>query len=117
MTLEEARGIAARLYCEPQHSAADLCESIAQQLLTAFAAGRREGQEEERAMWDAWEKIPTLLGAHSLAALVQARREHVKQLALIGGMCGHPDAAEACRLIVKKCRTLAAALGPGTEPG
>ena len=52
-----------------------------------------------------------------LAALVQARREHVKQLALIGGMCGHPDAAEACRLIAKKCHDLTAACWPGTEPG
>ena len=52
-----------------------------------------------------------------LTALVQARREHVKQLALIGGMCGHPDAAEACRLIAKKCHDLTAACWPGTEPG
>ena len=44
------------------------------------------------------------------------RQEVRKQLTLIAGMCGNPDAAEACRLIIKKCRGLTDALTPGSQP-
>lgn len=54
MKLEEARGIAARIWCEPKHSEKtmdpDFAESIAVQLIAAYAEGQKAGFELGRAL-------------------------------------------------------------------
>lgn len=49
MDLEKARGIAARIWCEPEHAAKvmdpDFAESIAREVLAAYEAGKAEQEE------------------------------------------------------------------------
>ena len=69
--------------------------------------------KEERAMWDAWEKIPTFDGRTLLTALVQARRALMKY-----GVHSY-DCLENAKKPWKPNECICGlftALGQGTEP-
>ena len=77
--------------------------TVAERILDAMhkATYRKGGDQQDRRKRRA---------AIITTALAETRREcweeYTKQLNLIGGLCGHPDAVEACRLIAKKCQEL-----------
>ena len=47
---------------------------------------------------------PSILVEEDIPHLIEAIRYAVRKLELIGGMCGNPDAAEGCRLILKEAK-------------